>query len=209
MEERNSKAETVGHVDSLEKTFKGVIHEEHIEGRDVNWKSFKDGMRMHRVGNAWAAAVAEGANGRARSSLGALARTTSLRAPQKHPAWGDEQDEAVTALLQQRPPTKEQSPKISLMTLLADGGRYSDNDEEEGYEEEKTHIGQDNEHDDDAKESEGDMVHTCCVCMVRHKCASFMPCGHTFCRLCSKELLVSRQNCPVCNGFILELLNIF
>ncbi|KAH6829777.1 hypothetical protein C2S53_010734 [Perilla frutescens var. hirtella] len=49
----------------------------------------------------------------------------------------------------------------------------------------------------------------CCVCMVRHKGAAFIPCGHTFCRLCCRELWVQRGNCPLCNNFILEILDIF
>ncbi|CAA6664088.1 unnamed protein product [Spirodela intermedia] len=49
----------------------------------------------------------------------------------------------------------------------------------------------------------------CCVCMVREKGAAFIPCGHTFCRLCSRELWISRGNCPLCNGLILEILDIF
>ncbi|KAK1306431.1 hypothetical protein QJS10_CPA10g01535 [Acorus calamus] len=49
----------------------------------------------------------------------------------------------------------------------------------------------------------------CCVCMERHKGAAFIPCGHTFCRVCSRELWVSRGNCPLCNGSILEILDIF
>ncbi|XP_010241393.1 PREDICTED: uncharacterized protein LOC104586010 [Nelumbo nucifera] len=51
--------------------------------------------------------------------------------------------------------------------------------------------------------------YACCVCMVRHKGAAFIPCGHTFCRLCSREVWVNRGNCPLCNGFILEILDIF
>ncbi|XP_041006124.1 uncharacterized protein LOC121250929 isoform X2 [Juglans microcarpa x Juglans regia] len=59
-------------------------------------------------------------------------------------------------------------------------------------------------------EGEGEGVeHKCCVCMVRHKGAAFIPCGHTFCRLCSRELMVGRGNCPLCNRFILEILDIF
>ncbi|XP_004499519.1 uncharacterized protein [Cicer arietinum] len=49
----------------------------------------------------------------------------------------------------------------------------------------------------------------CCVCMVRHKGAAFIPCGHTFCRMCSREIWVSRGNCPLCNNSILEILDIF
>ncbi|KAJ4969120.1 hypothetical protein NE237_015821 [Protea cynaroides] len=63
------------------------------------------------------------------------------------------------------------------------------------------------EEEEDADEDGGEYV--CCVCMVRHKGAAFIPCGHAFCRLCSRELWVSRGNCPLCNGFILEILDIF
>ncbi|KAJ0972589.1 hypothetical protein J5N97_020548 [Dioscorea zingiberensis] len=49
----------------------------------------------------------------------------------------------------------------------------------------------------------------CCVCMMRHKGSAFIPCGHTFCRPCSRELWVTRGSCPLCNGFILEILDIF
>ncbi|KAK7287362.1 hypothetical protein RIF29_00634 [Crotalaria pallida] len=49
----------------------------------------------------------------------------------------------------------------------------------------------------------------CCVCMVRHKDAAFIPCGHTFCRMCCREIWVSRRNCPLCNNFILEILDLF
>ncbi|KAK4731783.1 hypothetical protein R3W88_024771 [Solanum pinnatisectum] len=55
----------------------------------------------------------------------------------------------------------------------------------------------------------GGEYNNCCVCMVRHKGAAFIPCGHTFCRLCSRELWVQRGNCPLCNNFILEVLDIF
>ncbi|CAN1842000.1 hypothetical protein LINPERHAP1_LOCUS36700 [Linum perenne] len=36
--------------------------------------------------------------------------------------------------------------------------------------------------------------------MVRHKGAALIPCGHTFCRLCSRELWVQRGNCPLNNN---------
>ncbi|KAK7387721.1 hypothetical protein VNO78_22511 [Psophocarpus tetragonolobus] len=49
----------------------------------------------------------------------------------------------------------------------------------------------------------------CCVCMGRKKGAAFIPCGHTFCRLCSKELLLNRGTCPLCNRSILDILHIF
>lgn len=49
----------------------------------------------------------------------------------------------------------------------------------------------------------------CCVCMDRNKGAAFIPCGHTFCRVCSRELWVNRGSCPICNRSILEILDIF
>ncbi|RZR84689.1 hypothetical protein BHM03_00011559 [Ensete ventricosum] len=55
----------------------------------------------------------------------------------------------------------------------------------------------------------GVMLYMCCVCMMRHKGAAFIPCGHTFCRLCSRELWVSRGSCPLCNAYIVEILDIF
>ncbi|KAA8515562.1 hypothetical protein F0562_018827 [Nyssa sinensis] len=49
----------------------------------------------------------------------------------------------------------------------------------------------------------------CCVCMGRKKGAAFIPCGHTFCRVCSRELWLNRGSCPLCNRLILEILDIF
>ncbi|GAV61237.1 zf-C3HC4_3 domain-containing protein [Cephalotus follicularis] len=39
----------------------------------------------------------------------------------------------------------------------------------------------------------------CCVCMVRKKGAAFISCGHTFCRVCSREMWLNRGSCPLCN----------
>ncbi|CAM8996341.1 unnamed protein product [Rhodiola kirilowii] len=57
-------------------------------------------------------------------------------------------------------------------------------------------------------EGEGSGV-VCCVCMVRKKGAAFIPCGHTYCRVCSRELWVNRGTCPLCNRPIAEILDIF
>lgn len=50
---------------------------------------------------------------------------------------------------------------------------------------------------------------SCCVCMARGKGAAFIPCGHTFCRLCARELLAGRGRCPLCNAAIVDVLDIF
>ncbi|CAJ1941422.1 unnamed protein product [Sphenostylis stenocarpa] len=49
----------------------------------------------------------------------------------------------------------------------------------------------------------------CCVCMGRKKGAAFIPCGHTFCRVCSREMWSNRGTCPLCNRSILDILHIF
>ncbi|XP_015881224.1 uncharacterized protein LOC107417154 [Ziziphus jujuba] len=49
----------------------------------------------------------------------------------------------------------------------------------------------------------------CCVCMERSKGAAFIPCGHTFCRVCSRELWVNRGSCPICIRSIIEILDIY
>ncbi|KAE8728849.1 hypothetical protein F3Y22_tig00004072pilonHSYRG00327 [Hibiscus syriacus] len=48
----------------------------------------------------------------------------------------------------------------------------------------------------------------CCVCMERKKGAALIPCGHTFCRVCSRLLWVNRGSCPLCNRSILDILDI-
>ncbi|XP_075106485.1 uncharacterized protein LOC107816178 isoform X1 [Nicotiana tabacum] len=49
----------------------------------------------------------------------------------------------------------------------------------------------------------------CCVCMGRKKGAAFIPCGHTYCRVCSRELWLNRGYCPLCNRSIIEILDIY
>ncbi|KDP26378.1 hypothetical protein JCGZ_17536 [Jatropha curcas] len=100
--------------------------------------------------------------------------------------------------------------RMSLMDLLEEtdrqmgfvGSSYTMGDDYDCEEEEE-------EDDDDGMDGGDGIEHTCCVCMVRHKGAAFIPCGHTFCRLCSRELWVQRGNCPLCNGYISEILDIF
>ncbi|KAL3627432.1 hypothetical protein CASFOL_028795 [Castilleja foliolosa] len=58
------------------------------------------------------------------------------------------------------------------------------------------------------KEEEG-CGSVCCVCMGRKKGAAFIPCGHTFCRVCSRELWLNRGSCPLCNRPIIEILDIY
>lgn len=122
-------------------------------------------------------------------------------------------DEAESAAVAPESEAGPQPVRMSLMDLLEEtdrqmgfvGARYfiGDDDDDEEYEEEEV------VEDGGGGGGAGGVEQNCCVCMVRHKGAAFIPCGHTFCRLCSRELWVSRGNCPLCNGFILEILDIF
>ncbi|PPR96778.1 hypothetical protein GOBAR_AA23887 [Gossypium barbadense] len=94
--------------------------------------------------------------------------------------------------------------KMSLMDLLGETG-YGMGEDDDDYDDEE----EDEEEDEVAVSLSGGMEYTCGVCMVRHKGSAFIPCAHTFCRLCSRELMVQRGNCPLCNGYILEILDIF
>ncbi|GFY91704.1 RING/U-box superfamily protein [Actinidia rufa] len=83
--------------------------------------------------------------------------------------------------------------RVSLRRLLeeTDGG---DGERETGEKDEKGRVGSDS---------------VCCVCMWRSKGAALIPCGHTFCRVCSRELWLNRGSCPLCNRSIIEILDIF
>ncbi|KAJ6674634.1 hypothetical protein OIU85_010870 [Salix viminalis] len=59
------------------------------------------------------------------------------------------------------------------------------------------------------KEQEEEKDWGCCVCMERNKGAAFIPCGHTFCRVCSREMWENRGCCPICNRSIIDILDIF
>lgn len=103
-----------------------------------------------------------------------------------------------------------QPMRMSLMDLLEEtdrqagisGPTYRLDDEEIDYEEEEEE--EEEEHDTGKGEE-----YSCCVCNVKHRASAFKGCGHTFCRLCSRELDVQKGYCPQCNGFLLEVLDIF
>ncbi|KAK4749074.1 hypothetical protein SAY87_026523 [Trapa incisa] len=98
---------------------------------------------------------------------------------------------------------EEGLPRMSLMDLLGDYDEDEDEDEdEEDYEEEEEEESSEVAQDDDYECS-------CCVCMVKHKGQPLVPCGHCYCKLCTKEMYVSRGNCPMCNDFIQEILTVF
>ncbi|XP_043688511.1 uncharacterized protein LOC122639685 [Telopea speciosissima] len=121
---------------------------------------------------------------------GNVGPTTSDSAPEIPPAITD-----ITTTVPGTPLTL----RVSLMRLLEEEGDGVDgvagNGEREG---EKGGEG-----------GGGGADGMCCVCMGRRKGAAFIPCGHTFCRVCSRELWLNRGSCPLCNRSILEILDIF
>lgn len=99
--------------------------------------------------------------------------------------------------------------RMSLMALLAETDRQTGLNGSAFLME--TEDGEEEEEEDVAEKSGSGWgrEHKCCVCMLRRKGAAFIPCGHTFCRLCTRELWVQRGHCPLCNTLILEILDIF
>ncbi|KAJ4976356.1 hypothetical protein NE237_001462 [Protea cynaroides] len=90
--------------------------------------------------------------------------------------------------------------RVSLMRLLEEEGDGGDG------------VAGGGEGDRDGEKGGGEGEGTegmCCVCMGRRKGAAFIPCGHTFCRVCSREVWLNRGSCPLCNRSIHEILDIF
>ncbi|XP_021719756.1 uncharacterized protein LOC110687416 [Chenopodium quinoa] len=73
--------------------------------------------------------------------------------------------------------------RVSLMRLLEEttDGRDLERERSKGGEREGNNEGSDT---------------VCCVCMERKKGAALIPCGHTYCRVCSRELWLNRGSCP-------------
>ncbi|XP_008458019.1 uncharacterized protein LOC103497559 isoform X1 [Cucumis melo] len=149
----------------------------------------------------------------------ALAEERSMSAREAVAAQEAADAEAIADVEEQEEEQEAESTpapmRMSLMDLL------EETDRQMGFEGSTYRIEDEEEEEEEEEEIENEVTtvcgggggggteRNCCVCMVRHKGAAFIPCGHTFCRLCSRELWVSRGNCPLCNGFILEILDIF
>ncbi|KAE8681727.1 Detected protein of unknown function [Hibiscus syriacus] len=141
------------------------------------------------------------------SSLREAAEASAAAAGNVPPAAAEQAVTAVNSV----PPAAEEPVRMSLMELLEEttqqmglmGTSYLISDD--GY---KYEVAAEEE-EEAMEETIGRKEHACCVCMVRQKGAAFIPCGHTFCRACSRELWVQRGDCPLCNASILEILDIF
>lgn len=64
------------------------------------------------------------------------------------------------------------------------------------------------EDDDDVSGGRG-IGTLCCLCTERNKGAALIPCGHTYCRVCSRAMWSKQGSCPLCNRSITEILEIF
>ncbi|XP_074570272.1 uncharacterized protein LOC141826853 [Curcuma longa] len=189
----------------------------------VNWKSLVACFCLRRGGTAGVAAAAASSSGHASLlPFHSLARSnspasTSVRGstasastaaspPEEPPAGGQEisdlgQPPSATAAAEAEHPVG-----ISLMALL----EQTDTQWSNGVEVASPPLLPDDDEPalDDIVAGSG-ALRVCCVCMMRLKGAAFIPCGHTFCRRCSRELWVNRGSCPLCNDHILEILDIF
>ncbi|KAI3461859.1 hypothetical protein Pfo_018522 [Paulownia fortunei] len=210
------------------RTLLDIIREEGGGQKDSkkSWRNFKDKLRRRNSGrgSAWTSTVPVPTSDIPINNNRMISRHPSTRInpslesdPTTEPDISAVPDARTPSLL--RNPsramerasgrfdhTREQRPvRMSLMSLLAetdkqmgfDGLAYMMEEEDDEDEEE------------DGGGAGGAEYNICCVCMVRHKGAAFVPCGHSFCRLCSRELWVERGNCPLCNNYILEILDIF
>lgn len=173
-----------------------------------SWKAFKDKLRLNRTGagSVWTSTSTTTTQNNNNNN-----NTTSLSQflEQQNDVVGEDPDNAapITREPSSRGGDNDSAGPVSmlLMDLLEEttdhetelqvsSYKISDDDDEEKY---------------CGEEEWGVVGNNCCVCMVRHKGAAFIPCGHTFCRMCCREIWVSRGNCPLCNNFILEILDIF
>lgn len=109
-------------------------------------------------------------------------------------------DQSVATPATERAPTR-----VSLMSLLNQDMDVEDNRLNKTG---NAAVHQCDDDDDDGHAPE-EMDPMCCVCMVGHKGAAFIPCGHTFCRKCCREVRKSLGSCPLCNHPIHNILNIY
>ncbi|CAN8270560.1 unnamed protein product [Cochlearia groenlandica] len=183
---------------------------DHDHGRDKTaWKTLREKLRLKRNANVWISSnpipasntpipIRDNNESRRLGFLFTRNENTVQNSPES--AEGRFRLGAVLAEERALSAREEETPpaRMSLMELL---------EENEGQQMSLVSV--------DGKEEEGvsgggvEEIRCCCVCMVRSKGAAFVPCGHMFCRFCSRELLVTRGNCPLCNTPISEILDLF
>ncbi|KAM3216911.1 putative protein isoform X2 [Capsicum annuum] len=195
------------------RTLLDIIRDDPNSGRENRqpWKHFTNKLRLKPPAEAWTSNISiQQCNGPIMSrrlsrdvvptyseventgepeiSASESTRSRILEIMRVENETAEEEQEAIGVEVEDQP------VRMSLMALLTendgDGSAYmmGDEDEEEDYDE----LDGVNEVPaaDACAGASGE--NNCCVCMLRQKGAAFIPCGHTFCRLCSRELWVQR-----------------
>lgn len=220
---------------SRSRTLQDIIREEepnkNNNAKDRNsWRAFKEKLRLKRaIGSAWSSSTTGNDsnynnNNDNSTNLPQTRPDSDTSTRQNDAVAEDANDSNLIAQFESNAVAGGDSSEgennheaavgVSLMDLLEETEQemdlyrlMSDDDDDDATKYEKGEEGEDEE---DAEEEVGGLVeYNCCVCMVRHKGAAFIPCGHTFCRMCSREIWVNRGNCPLCNNLISEILDIF
>ncbi|PWA76731.1 Zinc finger, RING/FYVE/PHD-type [Artemisia annua] len=62
--------------------------------------------------------------------------------------------------------------------------------------------------DEKVADEDGGIGNMCSLCTERNKGAALIPCGHTYCRVCSRAMWFKKGSCPLCNRLITEILEI-
>ncbi|KAL8092750.1 hypothetical protein AgCh_034852 [Apium graveolens] len=213
--------QTLGSVINADKdypTLLDVLRQDSGGKNKKKWKGFKEKLRLRRGGSAWCSAsrmlisdvvmnntilnnrMIMG-RGEMQENLSRIGQSREMVGP------GNDVTPENTAVVVAEEGGEEGPARLSLMALL-------ESEMEMGFETEFIVEDEVAEDDGDVEGGGGGGAGEmngggCCVCMVRDKGSAFIPCGHTFCRLCSRELWVKRGNCPLCNTKILEILDIF
>ncbi|GAA0157147.1 hypothetical protein LIER_14474 [Lithospermum erythrorhizon] len=178
-----------------------------IMGSKKNWRGLRKRLKL-RGGDSIPAPDVPVSRRSHRISLSELLQTNSNQGLDGgssilYDSVGNADEEVVEEGAGESSGGGEEPVRMSLMALIAEAdSAYIINGNE--LEEEK-------EKEEEGEEETGNLLkyNGCCVCMVRHKGAAFIPCGHTFCRICSRKIYVKRGNCPICNNLILDILDIF
>uniref|UniRef100_A0ACD5XTV2 Uncharacterized protein n=1 Tax=Avena sativa TaxID=4498 RepID=A0ACD5XTV2_AVESA len=119
---------------------------------------------------------------------------------------------AVAARPEAASPAQGEERRVSLMALLEQAERQWATATASGrgaWTRVEQAAAAEQDEGDDAGTKRGGVGGRCCVCMSRRKGAAFVPCGHTFCRACAREVRAGRGRCPLCNAAIRDVLNLF
>ncbi|XP_058081572.1 E3 ubiquitin-protein ligase SPL2-like [Magnolia sinica] len=176
-------------------------------GRGRKWKSLKQRLRfkgMGCCGSSWGFGAPTQMHVREEEEEGGegdMTRDVLVENPQEENAW-------IDGCLGQIPA----STGMNLATALAVERHFRAAQDTEGVHSTPERVSLMRrmvEEEGEGEESGSELGLWCIVCMGRKKGAAFIPCGHTFCRVCSRELWLNRGSCPLCNRSIHEILDIF